>query len=210
MITLLVARHGNTFGPDEIPRRVGAHTDLPLVESGRAQAQALGRWIKESGYTPSCAYSSDLVRTKETARLALDAAGLTACPLTALSMFNEIDYGPDENKTEADVIARIGAAAIEAWDKHGIVPDGWNFNPDACIKDWTDFAARLVADTIPCTLAVTSNGIARFAPHITGDFAGFAAAHSLKISTGAVCRFVHDGTKWHVADWNIRPPLFSA
>ena len=54
-------------------------------------------------------------------------------------------------------------------------------------------------------MVVTSNGIARFAPHITGDFDGFAARHKIKISTGGICVFDHDGQNWHVRNWNIRP-----
>ena len=41
MTTLIIARHGNTFDKGDIPTRVGARTDLPLVEKGRAQAKAL-------------------------------------------------------------------------------------------------------------------------------------------------------------------------
>ena len=37
---LLIARHGNTFQPDETPKRLGLQ-DIPLVESGLAQGRAL-------------------------------------------------------------------------------------------------------------------------------------------------------------------------
>ena len=58
-----------------------------------------------------------------------------------------------------------------------------------------------------CVMVVTSNGIARFAPHITGDFDGFAAAHPLKISTGAVCVLSYDNGKWHVIGWNVKTSI---
>ncbi len=47
MTTLIIARHGNTFGPEDTPTRVGAHTDLPLVKSGQEQARKIGAWLKE-------------------------------------------------------------------------------------------------------------------------------------------------------------------
>ncbi len=42
-VTLYIVRHGNTFEPDEPPRRIGRRTDLPLVESGRAKEDKLGQ-----------------------------------------------------------------------------------------------------------------------------------------------------------------------
>jgi len=194
MTKLIIARHGNTFDPEDIPTRVGARTDLPLVSKGKKQAEALGRHLKDAGLIPDVAYSSTLMRTKESAEIALRACGVSL-PVYALDIFNEIDYGPDENKPEDDVIARIGKEAIERWDKHAIVPQGWAFAPDTAIRDWIQFAHHItktndtVTDVIhdmdETILVVTSNGIARFAPHITDDFDSFSAEHSIKLSTGA-------------------------
>jgi len=204
MTTLIIARHGNTFEKDETPRRVGARTDLPLVESGRAQARALGHWLKSNGLYPETVHSSQLSRTIETAKIALKEAGYKE-PVYPLAIFNEVDYGPDENKTEEDVINRIGQKAINDWDENGVVPDGWNFDPEQCIENWTDFATHILHESPECVMVVTSNGIARFAPHITGDFEGFRSKHPLKISTGAVCVLKFDHGKWTVTDWNVKP-----
>ena len=67
MTTLIIARHGNTFGPNDTPTRVGAQTDLPLVESGQEQAKKLGTYLKENNLTPEITYCSELKRTIETA-----------------------------------------------------------------------------------------------------------------------------------------------
>lgn len=204
MTTLIVARHGNTFDSGQTPTRVGARTDLPLSSSGRVQAQALGHWLKQSGLYPHAVYCSQLQRTKQTAEIALAEAGYKE-PVFPLAIFNEVDYGPDENKPEAEVIARLGANAIKDWDEKAIVPDGWAFDPDQCISDWKNFAGHIVEDSQDCVMVVTSNGIARFLPHITGDFEGFAATHPLKISTGAACVLSHDQGRWHIIGWNVKP-----
>lgn len=204
MTTLIIARHGNTFDAGDVPTRVGARTDLPLVEKGRDQAKAIGRYLSENKMIPDAVYTSTLQRTIETARLAIKESGITN-PVHQLEIFNEIDYGPDENKPEADVIARIGAQAIEAWDKDAVVPDGWEVDPQAIIKAWQGFAEQICAfDDNETVLVVTSNGIARFAPYITGDFDGFAAAHDIKLSTGALAVLKHDGAMWSVEGWNIK------
>lgn len=204
MTRLIIARHGNTFDPQQTPTRVGARTDLPLVEKGRAQAEAIGQYLKANQLIPDVIYSSHLQRTIETAKIAVKASGVSN-PVYQLDIFNEIDYGPDENKTEEQVIARIGKEAIEKWDKDAVVPEGWLVDPDEIIKNWIDFAEQIRAhDDNETVLVVTSNGTARFAPYITGDYEGFSKEHSIKLSTGAlgILNFIDD--KWQIQDWNLR------
>ncbi len=216
MTKLIIARHGNTFNPDDTPTRVGVRTDIPLVEKGRKQAKAIGRYLKDNDLIPNVAYSATLKRTKETAELALKEADISL-PVYGLDIFNEIDYGDDENKTEAEVIARIGKKAIEQWDKNAIVPDGWKVDPDNIIKSWVDFAHQItkthdiitnnVMDIDETILVVTSNGIARFAPYITEDFDLFVKQHTIKLKTGALGILEFSQGKWRVTDWNIVPFL---
>jgi len=208
MTTLIIARHGNTFTPDQTPTRVGARTDLPLVESGQEQARKIGAWLKEQNIYPEIVYSSELQRTKQTAEIAIETLGYKQ-PVFPLAIFNEIDYGVDENQPEDKVIARIGAQAIKDWDAHAVVPDGWKFNPQECIKNWKNFAAQILndskQDTDDVVMVVTSNGIARFAPHLTGDFKGFASNHNIKLSTGALGILKFEDEKWVITGWDVRP-----
>lgn len=204
---LIIARHGNTFGPKDTPTRVGARTDLSLVEKGHQQAQALGAHLKEQNLLPDQTYTSNLKRTIETAQSALKEASRSAL-VSPLEMFNEIDYGPDENQTEDVVIERIGKNALEDWDKNATVPEGWKLTPSDVIESWKHFAKNLLDKHAGQTsLVVTSNGIARFAPHITGDFEGFRKKHNIKLSTGAYGVLIHNAAtnQWRVESWNIRP-----
>lgn len=204
MTTLIIARHGNTFGPDDTPTRVGARTDLPLVESGQEQAIKIGQWLKKNDLTPEITYSSELKRTIETAELALKQTNFPQ-PVYPLDIFNEIDYGPDENLTEDKVIARIGEQAIQDWDQKAIVPDGWQFDPEACIHNWQNFAKYIVEDEQDVIMVVTSNGIARFAPHLAGNFEEFSNNNKIKLSTGALGILEFNNDQWVVKDWNIKP-----
>lgn len=204
MTKLIIARHGNTFGPDDTPTRVGGRTDLPLVESGREQAKKLGAYLKTHDLIPEITYSSNLKRTIETAEIALQRVGFPQ-PVFPLDIFNEIDYGVDENQTEDKVIERIGAQAIKDWDAHAIVPEGWKFDPVQCIANWKNFAAHIISDEQDIILVVTSNGIARFAPHLTEDFDGFTQNHNIKLSTGALGVLEFENNAWRVLDWNVKP-----
>lgn len=201
MTQLLIARHGNTFEPDEIPTRVGLRTDLPLSKSGIQQAKALAAYFQKNNITPSIVYTSDLKRTKQTAQYACQNT-----PMISLSMFNEIDYGPDENQPETEVIARIGIDAIKAWNQHAIVPPGWIVSPEKIIDNWhqfSEFIRKKHAKKI--VLVVTSNGIARFAPYLTGDFETFSRQYDIKLKTGALASFTDTGHTWQVNYWNENP-----
>ncbi|MBU1628892.1 MAG: histidine phosphatase family protein, partial [Gammaproteobacteria bacterium] len=108
---ILIARHGNTFLPNETPRRVGARTDLSLVEKDRACA--LGRYIKNHHLLPYVIWAAPLKRTMETAQFACEAMGLDPSMIYEDHRFTEIDYGPDENKTEDEVRFRLGKKSLK-------------------------------------------------------------------------------------------------
>ena len=93
---LIIARHGNTFLPEQTPTRVGRNTDLPLVEEQRGRA--IGKYLLSRGIALDKAYAAPLKRTMGTAQLALEEldSDLNIIPIDA---FVEVDYGPDENKT---------------------------------------------------------------------------------------------------------------
>lgn len=218
--TLIIARHGNTFRPGEEPTRVGAHTDLPLVEEERARG--IGRYLKQKGLMPTRILAAPLQRTLRTAELAAEELG-SPCAVQPDSRFIEVDYGPDENKTEPEVMRRLGrvaagakaaeltaaelealgAQAIELWNTQAIVPAGWQVEVPAIITAWQQLAAEVAeGETLLC---VSSNGVIRFAPHITGDYAGFCAEHDIKVPTGGVCIFTcgEDGT-WRCTEWGVK------
>lgn len=67
---LVIVRHGNTFRAGETPTRVGARTDLPLVEEERARSA--GRYLREKGIVIDKVISAPLKRTLETANYILE------------------------------------------------------------------------------------------------------------------------------------------
>lgn len=202
---LIIARHGNTFGPGDTPTRVGRRTDLPLVASGEAQARRIGDYLRQHRMVPDAVFAAPLKRSYDTARLAVEALGRDL-PITLDVRFNEIDYGPDENQPESTIAARIGDQALHDWNECAKVPPGWLADPQAIIQDWLAFGDTCRQSfSGQRVLVVTSNGIARFAPHLTGDFEGFRRQHDIKIATGALCFLRLQGSRWEIEQWNIRP-----
>ena len=223
MKTLIIARHGNTFRKGETPTRVGSRTDLPLVEEERGRG--IGKYLAKLGLMPTRILAAPLQRTLGTAALAAEELG-NPCPVQPDARFIEVDYGPDENHSEEETKARLGAdiatsqglnpenmsaeeldalgeAAIEKWNAEAIVPPGWKVDVAQIINNWSALAAEVQdGETVLC---VSSNGTIRFAPHITGDYAGFCAEHDIKVATGGVCIFTsEDGTTWSCKEWGVK------
>ena len=201
---LLIVRHGNTFKPNEVPRRVGAHTDLPLVELERSQN--IGRYLK-SLFIPQITFCSPLQRTRQTAVTALETAGVNTQQIIIDDQFKEIDYGPDENQPEDLVIARIGEAALAAWNTHAQTPPGWQLDPEKLRKNWFDFGAELEENhSGKKILVVTSNGIARFSPALCKSGQS-DIPQNLKVSTGAMCLYekASGQDSWALKFWNKKP-----
>jgi probable phosphoglycerate mutase len=222
MKKLIIARHGNTFRPNETPTRVGARTDLSLVE--KEKSINIAKYLMNNGLYPNKIYSSPLKRTMETAEIIKQEMGF-ALDIAKAPEFKEIDYGPDENKTEDDVLLRLGKQyarehninekeehllrqygkdIIKDWDEKGSVPYDWEVDVPSITKSWKNLAHALDDDDI--ALVVTSNGIIRFAPYILNmAYEEFFKHNSIKVSTGGICIFENaDNTGWNLLAWNVK------
>jgi probable phosphoglycerate mutase len=199
----IIVRHGNTFEAGEPPRRIGARTDLPLTAAGTAQGHALGAHFAAQGWRFSRVLVSPLVRTRATALAILGHqppdALVTPEPCDWL---REIDHGPDEDMTEDAVLARIGAAALAAWDERAEPPPGWTVDAEARIAGWRRVFGQAEGVVEGPTLLVTSNGAARFALRA----AGLEVPGGLKLPTGSYGTILRkpDGAL-DVAEWGRRP-----
>lgn len=193
---VLLVRHGNTFAPSDVVTRIGARTDLPLVASGLAQAEALGAAFRDAGETISQALCSPLRRTRETAERILSVMGSNA-PLSVSRALTEIDHGPDENRPEEEVVARIGYEALRRWEDAAAPPPDWAVDPDAAAAGWR----ALLGEGRPgeTRLIVTSNGVARFA------LMAYGHGPLPKLRTGAYGVIVFEDGAPRVLSWDQRP-----
>jgi broad specificity phosphatase PhoE len=160
---------------------------VPLVESGRDQVRALRAHFAERGIRFDRVLASPLLRTRETA--ALIAPDLAAEPIEWL---REIDHGPDEGRTEAEVLARIGAAALQRWEADAVPPPGWVVDAEARLAAWREFLGGFPDGD---TLLVTSNGAARFLRLSLG-------LESAKLRTGA---YAEVAAPDRLMSWDVRP-----
>jgi probable phosphoglycerate mutase len=119
--------------------------------------------------------------------------------------FNEIDHGPDENKTEGEILERIGRDALDDWNEFGVAPNGWKVNPRKLQKSWIKFSDQcLTAREGKLTCVVSSGGIIRFAPILLTDNQ-LPDGQSAKVKTASMSLFSHNGSQWICEFWNKRP-----
>ena len=207
-MNLLLARHGNTFGPDDTPVWVGADQDLPLVPKGREQAEAVGQALASAGITPATIVAGPLKRTAEHAAIIRDIAG--GGEISIDHRLREIDYGSWGGKTTEQIVESHGEAAVTAWNERGQWPDRADWQPDLSTlrRDLkllvNDLQAQHGADDT--VLLVSSNGILRFfLDLVPGAFALRARDQSLKTATGALSCIQRQGGLYQVLFWNKRP-----
>ncbi len=203
---LFIVRHGNTFDKGDVIRRVGRGTDLPLSDSGRAQADALGKHFADQAICPDLILVSPLQRTQQTADALIAAQpGLPAWQIDP--RLNELDYGPDEGMPEAQVIARLGQAALDDWDRHAQVPPGWQVEPGVVAMDWSLLLEDLRNHEAQTIVAVTSNGTARFVLPLCERQSDSSKVDSIKLKTAAFGELAlpSDGRP-RILRWNERAP----
>ena len=105
MTTLLLVRHGETDW--NAARRIQGSSDIPLNDTGRAQArETAAALVEQVGDRHPFLASSDLSRARETAQIIAHALGVDG-PRTYPEL-RERAYGDAEGMTDTEVIARYG------------------------------------------------------------------------------------------------------
>lgn len=91
MKTIYLVRHGRTLF-NELNKVQGC-SDSPLTEAGVRRAAELGAVFKREGITFDAAYTSDLGRARQTARLILSHSASPDVPLIETADLREISFG---------------------------------------------------------------------------------------------------------------------
>ncbi|WP_179404854.1 histidine phosphatase family protein [Burkholderia guangdongensis] len=120
---ILFIRHGETAW-NRI-KRIQGHIDIPLAETGLAQAQRLAERLARDardGARIDAIYSSDLQRAQQTAQPSATALGL---PLVLNAGLRERSYGVFQGHDSTEIEARF-PDAYAAWQTRdpGFEPDG--------------------------------------------------------------------------------------
>lgn len=210
-MTLIFARHGNTFGPGDKVVWVGRETDLPLVGRGEEQAREAADALRSAGLIPTSVTSGTLKRTRGFAGIVRDAL----CPaVTAVQdpRLDEIDYGAWAGLSSEEIAALPGGPAMaEAWQKEDVWPEGagWRSTQAEILDALRSFLDEVLATAREgeTRLIVSSNGTLRFVPRLLG-IAEPGVSYQMKTGHLGLVRRDVDGLR--LACWNAAPRDFSS
>lgn len=206
-MNLILARHGNTFGPNDPVVWAGSQNDLPLVKEGISQAEKLAEAFIIQKFIPSAIYSSPLLRTREFAEIIARKLNLSVS-FTVDPRLNEIDYGQWTGLTNEQITCRFGRAALEAWNHNCIWPDegNWGETPQKVAEEVISFIRDLSTKHAENEkiLVITSNGRLRYFLALNPlEFKIRIVERNFKVKTGHICKIYVQKEQASIPLWNI-------
>lgn len=180
MTYLTLVRHGQTDW--NLARRIQGSTDIPLNETGRADARQAAE--KLAGTTHHAVYSSPLLRARETAEIIADRLGLELADV--VPDIREREFGDGEGLLVEDYIRTYG-------DWHAEVPGAESLQEVgqraiAALHAIARQARRRSAPQAESVLVVAHGGVIRAViDHVSG---GTLPREGEVLRNGSVHRFV--------------------
>jgi 2,3-bisphosphoglycerate-dependent phosphoglycerate mutase len=149
MHKLVLIRHGESTW--NLENRFTGWTDVPLTDTGVAQARESGRLLKEAGYEFDLAVTSVLKRAIWTLWHALEVMDRTWLPEVKDWRLNERHYGALQGLNKADMAKQYGDAQVLVWRRSYDVPPPPLEPGDARSERGDRRYAHLTADQVPLT-----------------------------------------------------------
>lgn len=113
MYQLVLIRHGESTW--NLENRFTGWTDVPLTETGIAQAKEAGRLLSAEGFDFDVAYTSVLKRATHTLWHCLDAMDRTWLPVVHAWRLNERHYGALQGLNKAETAKKYGDKQVLVW-----------------------------------------------------------------------------------------------
>ena len=149
MYKLVLIRHGESTW--NLENRFTGWTDVPLTDTGVAQARLAGRLLREAGYDFDVAYTSVLKRAVWTLWHALDELERTWLPVQHDWRLNERHYGALQGLNKADMAKQYGDAQVLVWRRSYDTPPPILDAADPRGQRGDIRYAKLAPDLVPLT-----------------------------------------------------------
>jgi len=194
-LTRIVAvRHGETAWNRDT--RIQGHTDIPLNDHGRWQAQRVAQALRDEGVV--AVYSSDLQRAAHTAEAIARACGL---PLVLDPGLRERHFGRFEGLTHDEIHSQWpdeGRRWRERDPTYG--PDGGETLSDFFAR-CVDTAERLVRRHRGGTVALVAHGGVLDCFYRAATRVSLSAPRSWSIANASVNRLIHTDEGFGLVGW---------
>jgi 2,3-bisphosphoglycerate-dependent phosphoglycerate mutase len=120
MYKLVMIRHGESTW--NLENRFTGWTDVPLTDTGIAQARAAGKLLKDEGWDFDLCHTSVLKRATHTLWHALDELDRTWLPVVNSWRLNERHYGALQGLNKAETAKKFGDEQVLVWRRSYDVP----------------------------------------------------------------------------------------
>lgn len=204
---LLLARHGNTFAPGQKVVWVGARNDLPLADSGVAQAHLLASVLVELSIKPDAIYAASLKRTATYAQIIQNQLRLSK-EVHIDERLNEIDYGQWSGLSNEEIKRQFGDTELKEWNQQGKWPLSFVGSESSIEEQVRSFVQEIMVSQTEkkLTLAVTSNGrLKYFLKLLPGIYRQFIDKSKWKVATGNICLLSYEMGELGLICWNENP-----
>ncbi|HVK31280.1 MAG TPA: 2,3-diphosphoglycerate-dependent phosphoglycerate mutase [Burkholderiaceae bacterium] len=149
MHKLVLIRHGESTW--NLENRFTGWTDVPLTDTGVAQARESGRLLKEAGYEFDLAVTSVLKRAIWTLWHALEEMDRIWLPVVKDWRLNERHYGALQGLNKADMAKQYGDEQVLVWRRSYDVPPPALDPGDPRSERGDRRYAHLTAEQVPLT-----------------------------------------------------------
>ena len=168
MADLILLRHGQSHW--NLENRFTGWVDVPLSERGIAEARAAGQKLR--GRRIDRLYTSVLQRAIETARLALEEAGLTGLPTMRDAALNERMYGDLQGKNKDEARREFGDAQVKLWRRsYDVRPPGGESLADTAARVLPYWESAIRPDLVAgrnVLVAAHGNSLRALVMHLEG------------------------------------------
>ena len=111
MAQLVLVRHGESQW--NLENRFTGWVDVPLSPKGEHEAREAGETLKSVRF--DCAFSSVLIRAKDTLRIILEELGQTTIPIEEDQALNERMYGDLQGLDKTETVKKFGDQQVKIW-----------------------------------------------------------------------------------------------
>nr|WP_315185401.1 2,3-diphosphoglycerate-dependent phosphoglycerate mutase [uncultured Albidiferax sp.] len=149
MYKIVLIRHGESTW--NLENRFTGWTDVPLTDTGIAQAQNAGRLLKADNYEFDVAYTSVLKRATHTLWHCLDQMDRTYLPVVHSWRLNERHYGALQGLNKAETAKQYGDDQVLVWRRsYDTPPPALEASDPRCERSDPRYAKQ-TADQVPLT-----------------------------------------------------------
>ena len=143
MSVLVLMRHGESVWNFE--NRFTGGTDVPLTDTGRAEARRAGQWLSQRHITLDFAASSVLQRAAHTLEIVLSVLGQEAILTDHTPILNERHYGELQGMDKTEAARVYGTEQVHIWRRsYADGPPGGESLHDVAARVLPYFKDRIV------------------------------------------------------------------